>query len=153
MGGISILLFSSLRKEMNFTSLAKIFLTCYDEEINKGGILMFTKPILVKIRLECLILPNHSLSRFDRYVHGLVSNNNGNNEENEENEEEEEEEEQIINAENFFKSDECVICLTNSPNVLFCNCGHIPICAECDETKSLNICPVCKTNNSIKRII
>ena len=24
-----------------------------------------------------------------------------------------------------FEKDECVICLTNPPNVLFCNCGHV----------------------------
>ena len=71
----------------------------------------------------------------------------------EEEEEEEEEEKEQINTDKSFKSDECVICLTNPPNVLFCNCGHIPICVECEETKALNICPVCKTYKSIKRII
>ena len=30
-----------------------------------------------------------------------------------------------INTEKAFKSNECVICLTNPPNVLFCNCGHM----------------------------
>ena len=68
-------------------------------------------------------------------------------------EEEEEEEEEQINATKSFKSDECVICLTNLPYMVFCNCGHIPICGECEEMKPLNICPVCKTSNSIKRII
>ena len=67
--------------------------------------------------------------------------------------EEESEEESIINTDKSFKSDECVICLTNPPNVLFCNCGHIAICTECDKVKSLNICPVCKTENTIKRTI
>ena len=46
-------------------------------------------------------------------------------------------EEQILNIGKTFKSDECVICLTNPSNVLFCNCGHIPICVECDTVKSL----------------
>ena len=74
---------------------------------------------------------------------------------NQESEEEEEEENQIItiNTEQTFKEDECVICLTNPPNVLFCNCGHIAICTECDKVKSLNIFPVCKTENTIKRNI
>ena len=42
--------------------------------------------------------------------------------------EEEEEEKQIIiiNTELTFKSNECVICLTNPPSVLFCNAD---ICA------------------------
>ena len=76
-------------------------------------------------------------------------------EEEEEQEEEEEEKERNkqINTDKIFKSDDCVICLTNPPNVLFCNCGHIPICTECDKVKSLNTCPVCKAENTIKRTI
>ena len=66
---------------------------------------------------------------------------------------EEKSEEPVINAEQTFKSDECVICLTNSPTVLFCNCGHLCLSVECDEVKSLKTCPVCKTENKIKRAI
>ena len=62
-------------------------------------------------------------------------------------------EEKIINSSQTFKSNECVICLTNSPNILFCNCGHIPICIECDKIKTLSSCPVCKTENTILRLI
>ena len=65
----------------------------------------------------------------------------------------EEENERIINAEQIFKSEECVICLTNIPNVLYCNCGHIPICVECEKVKSLKNCPICKTENEIKRML
>ena len=65
--------------------------------------------------------------------------------------EESDEEFEVINAEQIFKSEECVICLTNPPNVLFCNCGHLCICEECDKVKSLNTCPVCKTETTIKR--
>ena len=35
------------------------------------------------------------------------------------------EEPKVINLFKIFKSDECIICLTNEPNVLFCNCGHV----------------------------
>ena len=70
-----------------------------------------------------------------------------------EEESEEEEEKPVINTDQTFKSDECVIYITNSPNVLFCNCGHISICVECDKVKSLKICPVCKTENTIKKTI
>ena len=59
--------------------------------------------------------------------------------------EEEEKRNKQINTGKTFKSDECIICLTNPPNVLFCNCRHIPICVECEEVKSLAVCPVCKT--------
>ena len=65
----------------------------------------------------------------------------------------EDEEEPIINIEKSYKYDECIICLTNQPNVLFCNCGHIAICEECDKMKSLNTCPICKTKITIKRMV
>ena len=68
-------------------------------------------------------------------------------------EEENDEKETKINTEQTFKSDECVICLTNPPNVLFCNCGHIAICVECDKVKSLKDCPTCKTETTIKRTL
>ena len=51
------------------------------------------------------------------------------------------------------KPDKCINCLTNPSNVLFCNCGHIAICTECDKVKSLNSCGVCETENTIKRNI
>ena len=60
----------------------------------------------------------------------------------------------IINAEKFFKEDKCVICLTNPPNILFCNCGHQVLCEECSKTgESLENCPICKTENTNLRII
>ena len=59
-----------------------------------------------------------------------------------------------INTDKSFKSDECVICLSIPPNVLFCVCGHIPICEECDElNNNLGICPICKTKNTNKRTV
>ena len=58
-----------------------------------------------------------------------------------------------INSIQTFKFDECVICQTNQPIILFCNCGHIPICTECYKLKSLSACPVCKTENTILRVI
>ena len=36
----------------------------------------------------------------------------------------------IIKAEKTFKEDKCVICLTNPPYILFCNCGHLCVCEE-----------------------
>ena len=58
-----------------------------------------------------------------------------------------------INKSQLFKSDECVICLTNPPNVLFCNCGHLCLCVECNKIKDLYTCPFCKFENTIKRMI
>ena len=57
----------------------------------------------------------------------------------------------IINSSQSFKSNECVICLTNPPNVLFCNCGHLCLCLECERKKISNKCPICKTENEIIR--
>ena len=58
-----------------------------------------------------------------------------------------------INETKTFKTDECVICLENKNNVLFCNCGHICVCKKCIEIERLTKCPVCKTKNTILRII
>ena len=63
------------------------------------------------------------------------------------------EEVQTVNPFKIFKSEECIICLTNQPIILFCNCGHIPICTECYKLKSLSDCPVCKTENEIIRML
>ena len=58
-----------------------------------------------------------------------------------------------INEEKTFKFDECVICLTEPSNILFCNCGHLCLCTKCNKAKSLGNCPICKTENTIKRTI
>ena len=58
-----------------------------------------------------------------------------------------------INEIKTYKTDECVICLENKTNVLFCNCGHICVCEKCIEIKGLTKCPVCKTGNTTLRII
>ena len=60
------------------------------------------------------------------------------------------EKEKTINELKTFKLEQCVICLENTPNVLFCNCGHI--CKTCMVFK-LDNCPVCKKENTILRII
>ena len=58
-----------------------------------------------------------------------------------------------INEIKTYKTDECVICLENKNNVLFCNCGHICVCEKCIDIKRLTKCPICKTKNTILRII
>ena len=59
----------------------------------------------------------------------------------------------IINLPKCFKSASCIVCLTGKSTVVFCNCGHIPICTECSKIKKFTECPVCKTLNDIVRII
>ena len=63
------------------------------------------------------------------------------------------EEVKIINPSKIFKSEECVICLSNQPIILFCNCGHLCYCTECYKLKSLSACPICKTENEIIRML
>ena len=58
-----------------------------------------------------------------------------------------------IHTEPSFKCVECVICLTNLSNVLFCDFGHICICSECDILKCLDACPMCRVKTTIKRKI
>ena len=59
----------------------------------------------------------------------------------------------VINGEKTFKEKTCTICLERIPNVLFCLCGHICVCEKCKKIKTLNLCPICKTENYILRII
>ena len=59
----------------------------------------------------------------------------------------------VINLFKIFKSDECIICMTNKPNVLFCNCGHLSYCINCYKIKTLSVCPICKTDNEIIRML
>ena len=61
-------------------------------------------------------------------------------------------EDKIINSTKTFYSKEC-ICLTNPPQVLFCNCGHLCYCLECEKLKTSNKCPICKTENEIIRML
>ena len=52
-----------------------------------------------------------------------------------------------------IKSDECVICLSNPPNILFSQCGHLCVCEECEdisETERGSVkCPLCRKTNRI----
>ena len=53
-----------------------------------------------------------------------------------------------------FKEDNCVVCMTNKPNILFCNCGHLCICEECfDRLDNKTNCLKCRKKNTIIRKI
>ena len=56
-----------------------------------------------------------------------------------------------------IKSDECVMCLSNTPNVLFYQCGHLCICKECEnkleKERGKAKCPLCRKINRIIRVI
>ena len=59
----------------------------------------------------------------------------------------------IINLFKIFKSDECIICMVNKPNILFCNCGHLCECDKCYKIKTPSTCPICKMDNEIIRML
>ena len=140
---------STIEPNNNFFSL---FNSEINREINSFFYTCPTKPFNCSLRIwmypEELRRVLSLVARRSEYYEQAESE-----EENEEENEEESEEEHIINIEKSFKSDECIICLTNLPNVLFCNCGHLCICEECGKMKSLNTSPVCKTKNTIKRTV
>ena len=60
---------------------------------------------------------------------------------------------QHINANKTFKTEECLICVENKPNVLFCGCGHLCVCEECIKYYESYECPVCQNINENIRII
>ena len=52
-----------------------------------------------------------------------------------------------------YKEDKCIICIEDSPNILFCNCGHLILCESCYERLENTKCPKCREfNNIIKKI-
>ena len=113
--------------------------------IDEGYHITFTKPVTLIIWLKrsgffFLFLEGYSRDIIPR---NLQSTPEYSEEEESEEEREEESEEPVINTDKSFKSSECIICLTNPPNVLFCDCGHLCLCVECDEVKGLDVCPVC----------
>ena len=40
-----------------------------------------------------------------------------------------------------FKTDQCVVCLSKEPSVLFLECLHYCVCLECEETNPFRKCP------------
>ena len=53
-----------------------------------------------------------------------------------------------------YKTEECVICFSSPPNVVYPDCGHILTCESCEQQKEINICPTCRTKvTSIKILI
>ena len=59
----------------------------------------------------------------------------------------------VINLFKIFKTEECIICMTNKPSVLFCNCGHVSYCIKCYKIKTPSTCPICKMDNEIVRML
>ena len=120
---------------------------------SKGHHITFDKPftitlLLIRVDLDRFIInPANVPDSIRSYINlsNVINNINNNKNNNEE----------IIPIyeEKTFKSDLCAICLEKIPNVLFCSCGHICICEECNKIHKYHTCPVCKTENNILRIV
>ena len=66
---------------------------------------------------------------------------------------EREEEKQIIKTIDSYGEEDCVLCLKEKSNILFCKCGHICtcICKKCKEKYKPTSCPICKNYGVILR--
>ena len=63
---------------------------------------------------------------------------------------------QNTNENKIFQSDDCAVCMSKIPNVLFCNCGHLCICSDCFQNIQQiekTPCVICKTQNKTIRIL
>ena len=115
---------------------------------NEGCYMSFDMPFtiilsIIRIDLDRFIInPDNIPDSIRNCISNNINNNKNNNE-------------GIItiNEEKTFKNDLCIICLERIPNVLFCLCGHVCICQECNKMHKYHKCPVCKTENNILRII
>ena len=96
----------------------------------------------------------YALSELENNGELIISHRNPTLEEDEEEEEEPTPEKpNIINLFKIFKSDECIVCMNDKPNILFCNCGHLCECEGCYKISTSSICPICKTDNEIIRML
>ena len=50
-----------------------------------------------------------------------------------------------------YREDVCVVCMSNKPDILFCNCGHLIVCDECYHGLENDKCPKCRKENEIVR--
>ena len=49
-----------------------------------------------------------------------------------------------------FVQENCVICMTNKPNILYSSCWHMCICRSCDRSHPINKCPLCRRGAASK---
>ena len=67
--------------------------------------------------------------------------------------EEEEIEEDPVAVSKPFKTDQCVVCLSKEPSVLFLECLHYCVCLECEEANPFRKCPSCRKSIETKVMI
>ena len=47
-------------------------------------------------------------------------------------------------TQNVFEDDNCLVCLENKPNIIFCPCNHFVVCEKCDEKGKFINCVKCR---------
>ena len=52
-----------------------------------------------------------------------------------------------------YKTNECVICLSSSPNIIYTDCGHISTCESCELKDEISLCPTCRTTITTSKIL
>ena len=67
--------------------------------------------------------------------------------------EEEETEDDLVVVSKPFKTDQCVVCLSKEPSVLFLECLHYCVCLECEEANPFRKCPSCRKSIETKVMI
>ena len=67
--------------------------------------------------------------------------------------EEEEIEDDLVVVTKPFKTDQCVVCLSKEPKILFFNCLHYCVCSECEEANPFRKYPSCRTRIETKVMI
>ena len=123
------------------------------EYISRYNESLFKTPFNIYVKATCYFGLKIRRSTEDEEDEEEESDESDESEESNESKDKDEDGAITINEIKTYKTDECVICLENKNNVLFCNCGHICVCKKCIEIKRLTKCPVCKTKNTILRII
>ena len=63
------------------------------------------------------------------------------------------EDEEPVSVSKPFKTDQCVVCLSKEPSVLFLECLHYCVCLECEEANPFRKCPSCRTRIGTKVMI
>ena len=92
------------------------------------------KKIYIKAEMETKFYIYRSLDILNQYQEEIEEADEGDGEDN------------AVPAiiESCFRSDNCSICLSEKPNILFLPCLHFSICERCEETGKLWKCSVCR---------
>ena len=110
-----------------------------DERINNILANSLYDEVSVDARMEISFLRFRSLDALDEYEREQLEDLRDDGED-----DEEVSEQTPAIIESCFLSDNCTICLSFFPNILFFPCLHLAVCEKCEETGKLLKCSVCR---------